>query len=102
MISTTKNRGPYSLDRVVYTHKGRKITSIVNSPAYEDIIAKIDTVFDYEVGYIPAGLKNRPDLIANEYYGDPRNWWLIMFVNNISDPFESLGANQRILLPKNK
>jgi len=102
MSSKKVNQGPYNIDKVIYNHKGKVTTSILNSPVFEKMIEDLDVSYKYDVGYIPFGLKNSPDLIANEYYGSPGNWWFIMFVNNINDPFESLQPNQKLLLPKIK
>ena len=102
MPNIKRNEGPYTLDKVTYNHKGKTITSIVNSPVFENIITNIDKAYSYDIAYIPPGLSNRPDLISNEYYGNPSNWWLVLLVNNISDPFESLEVSQKIVLPKNK
>ena len=51
---------------------------------------------------IPAGFEHRPDLISNVFYGSPSNWWLLMLVNGISDPFEGFNVRDRILIPKIK
>ena len=61
---------------------------------------KMETSFDYEVGYVPAGYEHRPDLISNVFYGTPKNWWLLMLVNSITDPFEGFNENDQILIPK--
>jgi hypothetical protein len=102
MINNKKLEGPYSIDKVFYNHKGKKTTSILNSSRYESIIKDINIIYKYDVASVPASMKNRPDLLANYYYGDPSNWWLIMFINNINDPFESLNPNQKIAFPKIK
>lgn len=102
MINTNARKGPYSFDKVIYNHKGKKTTSILNSKVFEKLIKDVNTAYSYDVYSIPAGLINRPDLLANAYYGTPANWWLLMFVNNINDPFESLNANQKIAFPKIK
>lgn len=40
----------------------------------------------------------RPDIIANNAYGDPRLAWVILSANNLSDIF-SLKAGMRIIIP---
>jgi hypothetical protein len=52
------------------------------------------------VGYIPAGYEHRPDLISNLFYGSPKNWWLLMLVNSVEDPFEGFNVGDSILIPK--
>lgn len=100
MTSLGTNRGPYSIDSMTVSHKDAVITTILNSTSFDDLIKSIDTVYEYEVGFIPEGYQHRPDLISNLFYGSPSNWWLLMLVNNISDPFEGFYVNQRILIPK--
>lgn len=99
MASLGKNRGPYEIDYVSMSHRNTEVTTIVNSPVFENLLEDIDTAFEYEIGFVPAGYEHRPDLISNVFYGTPKNWWLLMLVNNITDPFESFNANDRILIP---
>lgn len=41
--------------------------------------------------------KDRLDIIANEYYGTPRYWWVIAQANYIIDPFDvPVGTQLRI------
>lgn len=41
--------------------------------------------------------KDRLDIIANEYYGTPRYWWIIAQANYIIDPFDvPVGTQLRI------
>lgn len=100
MASLGKNKGPYSLDYSILERKGIRTTSIVNSAMFDSIVANLDTSFEYDVGFVPAGYEHRPDLISNVFYGTPKNWWLLMLVNGISDPFEGFNINQKILIPK--
>jgi hypothetical protein len=100
MAGLGANRGPYSLDAVGVSHRDTVTTTIFNSPTFDSLISDIDNVYEYEVGYVPAGYEHRPDLISNVFYGTPKNWWLLMLVNNISDPFEGFYLNQKILIPK--
>ena len=100
MASLGSKTGPYSLDAEIVTHKEARITTIVNSPLFDNYIQNLDDVYQYDVGYIPAGYEHRPDLISNLFYGSPKNWWLLMLVNGITDPFEGFRLNQRILIPK--
>ena len=95
-----QNKGPYSLDELRVGHKDVVITTIVNSPKFDSIISNLGDAYEYEVGYVPAGYEHRPDLISNVFYGSPKNWWLLMLVNGISDPFEGFNQNDAILIPK--
>ena len=102
MPSLGITRGPYAVDYVEESFKNTRINTIVNSPIFDNLALNIETAYEYDVGYIPAGYEHRPDLISNVFYGSPKNWWLLMFVNGITDPFEGFNANQRILIPKLK
>tara|TARA_R110000824_G_C15103662_1_gene666492 strand:+ start:832 stop:1140 length:309 start_codon:yes stop_codon:yes gene_type:complete len=100
MASLGERRGPYSLDVVKVRHRGVTVTTIVNSPVFDSIIKNMKSAYDYEVGFIPEQVKHRPDLISNDFYGSPKNWWLLMLVNNITDPFEGFKTKERIVIPK--
>jgi len=100
MTSLGTNRGPYSIDSMVVSHRDAAITTILNSEPFDNLVKNISEAYDYEIGYIPEGYEHRPDLISNLFYGTPGNWWLLMIVNNIEDPFEGFYINQRILIPK--
>lgn len=100
MASLGKNTGPYELDVVKVLHRNAVTTTIVGSNVYDNIIVNLRNSYEYEVGYVPNGFEHRPDLISNVFYGTPKNWWLLMLVNNITDPFEGFKVNERILIPK--
>ena len=97
-----KNVGPYVLGSNTVKHRGVLTTTIVNTPEYESFLIDPLGSYEYEVGYVPAGYEHRPDLISNVFYGTPKNWWLLMLVNSINDPFEGFKQNDRILIPKLK
>jgi hypothetical protein len=92
-----KNR--HSIGDFVIYHKGAVTHTPVGTEGYDLLTANIDKVFNYEVGYIPAGAAHRPDLISNVFFSTPSYWWLIMLVNNVSDPFEGLNVGDQILIP---
>jgi len=100
MAQINKNRGPYSLDVNTVSHRKTKITTILNTPVFDNMVENLDTAYEYTVGYVPNGYEHRPDLISNTFYGTPKYWWLLLLVNGISDPFEGFLHNQRILIPK--
>jgi len=79
-------------------HKGKRIPTSVGNRAYESKF-NIQAHKGGRVGYIPTGYAHRPDLISNVFYGTTDNWWLIMEVNNITDPFEGLNAGDKIIIP---
>ena len=100
MASLGKNSGPYSLDVNKVRHRNVLTTTIVNTPKFDSILSDLDSAYEYEVGYVPNGYEHRPDLISNVFYGTPKNWWLLMLVNSISDPNEGFKINDKILIPK--
>ena len=93
-------KGPYSLGVNAVPHRKVVTTTILNTPHFDNLAKNLDTAYAYDVGYVPAGYEHRPDLISNVFYGSPKNWWLLMLVNGISDPGEGFTQNQRILIPK--
>lgn len=95
-----KIRTRYNLGEVKYKHKGAVVNTSVGSKNYETIIANADTVFTYDIKYVPIEMQHRPDLLSNLYYGSPTYWWLLMQVNNVSDPFEGFNTNDKILVPR--
>jgi len=94
------DRGPYTLDEVRVQHRSVTTNTIVNSEKFDSLLEDLENAFEYEVGYVPAGYAHRPDLISNVFYGTPKNWWLLMVVNSIDDPFQGFNENDRILIPK--
>ena len=92
--------GPYSIAVSSVLHRNAQVTTILNTKEFDNILKNLETAYTYEVGYIPAGFEHRPDLISNVFYGSPSNWWLLMLVNGVSDPFEGFNINDRILIPK--
>ena len=96
------DKGPYSLDELRVAHRQVTTNTIVNTSRFDSMLGDLENAFDYEVGYVPAGYEHRPDLISNVFYGTPKNWWLLMLVNNVDDPFEGFNIQDRILIPKIK
>tara|TARA_Y100000004_G_C8770000_1_gene350290 strand:+ start:352 stop:654 length:303 start_codon:yes stop_codon:yes gene_type:complete len=95
-------KGPYELGETLVPHRGVVTNTIVNNPDFDQLVENLEDSYEYEVGYIPAGYAHRPDLISNIFYGTPKNWWLLMLVNGISDPFEGFNERDEILIPKIK
>ena len=100
MASLGKNTGPYTIDSRTVKHRGVQTTTIVNTPRFDQLLENLDTAYDYDIGYVPAGYEHRPDLISNVFYGSPKNWWLLMLVNGIADPNEGFLPSQKIIIPK--
>jgi len=100
MVKLDGNKGPYSVDAMFVKHRNATVTTIVNSPIFDNVLANMDEAYEYEVGFVPAGYAHRPDLISHVYYGTAKNWWLLMLVNNVTDPNEGFKLNERILIPR--
>lgn len=83
-----------------YIHKGKTIISPVGNPQYDAYIGTLKDSFSYELGFIPAGYAHRPDRISALFYGTPDLWWLLLLVNNISDPLQSLNEGDQLLIPR--
>ena len=56
----------------------------------------IDTCISIEAKY-----ENRPDLFANDYYGSPRLWWVLVLRNMdiLIDPLEDFKTGVEIFVP---
>jgi hypothetical protein len=100
MVKLGAKTGPYAIDVVVVKHRNALVTTIVNSPVFDEMIATMEDAYDYNIGYVPDGYVHRPDLISNIFYGNAKNWWLLMLINSIPDPNEKFDLSQRILIPK--
>lgn len=44
-------------------------------------------------------MEKRPDIVAENAYGDPQLWWVIYEFNQIRDPFFNLPAGTLLRLP---
>lgn len=49
--------------------------------------------------YILSKKLERMDLLANEYYGDPRYWWVIRKANKLPGGTLQIPAGKRIRIP---
>lgn len=48
---------------------------------------------------LEAGDVARPDLIAYKLYKSPKLYWVILWINNISDPFEGMYPGMLLRVP---
>lgn len=70
----------YSLNRplnFITEYNGEQVYSI---PYFTSIEQEQGDVYESVTNNV------RIDLIANKYYNDPKLWWIIAMVNNISNP----------------
>jgi hypothetical protein len=83
----------YNKQNIKKLANGKKVlkTSIPNSiPKKDDDI------------YIITQETDRLDLLANEYYGDSKLWWIIATANNINGVNIGLDGGIQLRIPKNK
>lgn len=81
------------------SHKGKTITTSTTSQIFEDYLFKLK-FSRFKVGYIPAGYEHRADLISDLFYNSPIYDCLILYFNDIKDPFNQLNVGDKILIPE--
>jgi hypothetical protein len=84
----------------IANHKDRVTKTPVGTDSYDYFVENINSLFEYDVGYIPPAAAHRPDLISHVFYDTTAYWWLIMLFNNVTDPFEQLNVGDQILIPR--
>lgn len=85
---------------VQISHKGKLVNTVVGNSNWDNLVANIETVYEYDIGSIPEMFAHRPDNISNVFYNSPSTWWLLQLANGVIDPFEEFNPNDRILIPK--
>ena len=90
----------YSLGYEIVEHKTAKIKTTFGSKKADEFTETFENNLSYTVGFVPIGYEHRPDLISNLFYDTPDKWWLLMKINNITDPFEGFNVGDKILIPK--
>jgi len=88
----------YSMGYNVYNHKGKTITSIVGNSSADRSIQSIDES-QLEPGVVPPNYESRPDLIANLFLDDAKQFWYICLISGKYDVFEDYYVGSRINLP---
>lgn len=89
----------YSIGSSTYTHKNKKVTSIVGNAGADRFIQNLDTS-KTEPGVVPPAYDSRPDLIANLFMEDPDQLWYLCLLSGKYDVFEDFYTGSRINLPK--
>ena len=77
--------------------KDKKVASSNNSSEFEMTLAHLNSS-PRSIGTIPPGFEHRADLISDLFYGTPTFDWVVLWANNISDPFQQLNAGDRIVI----
>lgn len=49
---------------------------------------------------IPIDYQYRPDLIAKQFYGNPRLFWVLVYVNEINDSPQGFTEGRTIRIPR--
>ena len=88
-----KNHLSQGFNEVLF--KDKKVISAINSDAFAVNLARLNFL-PASVGIIPPSYEHRADKIAELFYGSPTLDWLVLWTNNISDPFEQLNVGDRI------
>lgn len=52
-----------------------------------------------QVYYVENRLEHRIDLIAHEFFGDSRLWWVIAQYNDLLDPHSEIVAGRMLVIP---
>ena len=94
-MANNSQRSRYNRGYVDVKHRGVLVRTTVGSQQYENFLG---APIAGKLGYIPMGYEHRPDRISNLFYGTPDLWWMIMEINNISDPFEGLNVGDQIII----
>jgi hypothetical protein len=56
---------------------------------------------DYDIIYtIPQEHEYRPDLIAEKFFGNPKLYWVLVYINNFANCPEDFTANTSIRIPR--
>lgn len=77
------------------THKSKEVVTSIHSQEFEEAIHTLRNL-PFQIGVIPPGYEHRADKISDLFYGTPTLDWVILWANNISDPFQQLNAGDRI------
>lgn len=51
---------------------------------------------------VEANDNGRPDIIAYKMYGDPALYWIILWINDILDPFETIYPGMLLRIPQQR
>lgn len=97
-MKKNKVKTRYDFGENVITHKGKKITTSLNTN-FENLISRELLDGTYQIGSVRPYIVNRPDTISDIFFDTPHLWWYIMVFNNLKDPFESLNPGDILYIP---
>lgn len=85
-------------DTIVAVHKGKKIN--ITNPNYFINYGNSIKSGNLKTYIVPIGENARPDLLSFSIFGNSSNWEILLYINNISDPVESLISGNILIVPK--
>jgi len=88
------------LGKIEPIHRDRPTAIAAGSTGFDISEIDLEALYNFEIAYVIPGYEHRPDLISDIFYDTPEYWWLILFYNNIDDPFEGLNIGDQIKIPK--
>lgn len=91
--------GLYSRLRFYSTVIDDDVNSIRLGMRNKTVINQLKAQADYTVYNVPAKYAYRPDLIAQEFYGIPELWWVIIEYNELFHPAKDLTINRELRIP---
>ena len=79
------------------TNKGGQFSGVRGETTYFPVASAYRQLVPV-VGYykVPNNYADRPDLIADHLYKSTDYWWVVLWSNNIIDPFGRPGAGEMI------
>lgn len=88
----------YSMGYTDYIHRGYKVRSSVGNSEADKFIEDYNTE-NQDSGFVPPDYANRPDRMAEVFYGGPDYFWLVCLSSNKFDVFEDFDVGSRVGLP---
>lgn len=73
-----------------HTQKGFVMENIKERLSFPD-----DIIYE-----IPLIYKHRPDRIAQQFYGNPKLYWILVYINDIFDSPEGFEVGKKIRVPR--
>jgi len=88
----------YSIGSDTVVHRGVTLKTTVGNTQADDFIVSLNELEATNYTKVPNGLEHRPDLLANQLYGDPDKLWIVCLASNRFDVFEDFHVGAKIEL----
>jgi len=88
----------YSMGSDTVVHKGVTLKTTVGNSKADKFTSSMTRRTKSNYTKVPTGLEHRPDLLANQLYGDPNQLWLVCLASNRFDVFEDFHVGAKIEL----